>query len=74
MKHLQKVKLSGLKNKKMKLLIGLDALFVLRQLKRICGPAGTLDEIETILGWTLFGPAPSVARSNSKGVYSMKVV
>ena len=73
MKHLRGVKLSELKNKKVELLVGLDASFVFRPLESIYGPRGTPDAVKTVLGWTLFGPAPSVLRPNSKGVYSMHV-
>ena len=73
LKHLRGVKLSELKNKKVELLVGLDASFVFRPLESVCGPRGAPDVIKTVLGWTLFGPAPSVLRPNSKGVYSMHV-
>ena len=73
MKHLRGVKLFELKNKKVELLVGLDASFVFRPLENIYGPRGTPDAVKTVLGWTLFGPAPSVLRPNSKGVCSMHV-
>ena len=64
MKHLRGVKLSELKNKKVELLVGFDASFVFRPLESIYGPRIAPDAIKTILGWTLFDPAPSVLRPN----------
>ena len=56
--HLKGITLPELPNKKVGLLIGLDASFVFRALETRFGPRGTPDAIKTLLGWILFGPAP----------------
>ena len=52
--------MSELADKKVGLLIGLDAFTVFRPLETRFGPSGTPDTIRTILGWTLFGPSLSL--------------
>ena len=58
--HLEGITMSELANRKVVLLIGLDAFTVFRRLKTRLGPLGTLDAIRTILGWTLFRPSLSL--------------
>ena len=58
--HLEGITMSELADKKVGLLIGLDAFTVFRPLETRFGPSGTPDAIRTILGWTLFGPSLSL--------------
>ena len=56
LEYLHDIRFEDLPNKKMELLMGMDAAFVFRPLESRFGPIGFPRAVKTLLGWVLFGP------------------